>query len=366
VGEGASSRNGGQVLTALKLDAETLVARYGRDRARALFQIAGDAILELEAVIAREAIACAYARTGHIQAAARPRHFDALRREQECLARHFGHTVRLVPREAQQDELGSDRYFGLLVDDRSGAINPARYVHGLAAAACRAGVSIVSRTSVRRLTRRGSQWTVVTDRGDIAAGDVLMATNGYTDAAAPFLQRRLVPIGSYIVATAPLGADMAARLLPRGRMAFDSNHFLYYFRTTADSRLLFGGRAEFSRPTAAAEQRAARVLRDAIGQVFPALRGCAIEYAWSGNVAFTRDHLPHAGRIDGVYFAAGYCGHGVALATYLGTLIARRMAGELLEHPFIDDRFPPIPFYDGNPWFLPLAGAYYRFRDLID
>ncbi len=366
MGAGASSRNGGQVLTGLKVDPETLVARYGRDRARVLFQISIEALEQLEALIASESIACEYTRSGHFQAAAKASHFDALCREQELLARDFAHDVRIVPREAQHNELGSDRYFGLLVDDRSGAINPAQYVRGLAAAACRAGVSIVTGTAVRRLVRRGSQWTVVTDRGDIAASDVLFATNGYTDAAARFLQRRLVPIGSYIVATAPLGAEVAARLLPRGRMAFDSNHFLYYFRTTADTRLLFGGRAEFSEPTPASEQRAARILKEAIGRVFPDLHGCAIDYAWSGNVAFTRDQMPHAGRIDGVYFAGGYCGHGVSMATHLGTLVARRMAGELLDHPFVDDHYPPIPFYTGTPWFLPLAGAYYRFRDLID
>jgi glycine/D-amino acid oxidase-like deaminating enzyme len=365
IGSGASSRNGGQVLTGLKVDPETLIARYGGDRARALFAIALESIAMLEAIVSGESIACEYARSGHIQAAAKPSHFDAFRREQELLAREFGHDVRVVPRDAQHSELGSDRYFGLSIDERSGAINPAKYVGGLASAACRAGASIVPETTVRRLSRRGSQWTVVTDRGDIAATDVLFATNGYTDGAAPFLQRRLVPIGSYIIATEPLGAELAARLLPRGRMAFDSNHFLYYFRTTTDGRLLFGGRAEFSRPSPGSERRAARVLTAAMARVFPVLRDRAIDYAWSGRVAFTRDQMPHAGRIDGVYFAAGYCGHGVAMATYLGTLIARRMAGELFDHPFMDDRFAAIPFYNGTPWFLPFAGAYYRLRDLL-
>jgi glycine/D-amino acid oxidase-like deaminating enzyme len=366
VGGGASSRNGGQVLTGLKLDPETLITRYGESRARELFEISLESVATLERVIAEESIDCDYERTGHIQAAAKPAHFDAFRRERDVLARVFHHDVHLVSAAEQRSELGSDRYFGLLVDERSAAINPARFVSGLASAARRAGAIIVSGTTVLRFARAGSRWTVVTDRGDIDAGDVLIATNGYTNGAAPFLQRRFIPIGSYVVATEPLEAALADRLLPKRRMAFDSKHFLYYFRVTRDRRLLFGGRAEFSRPTAASLARATTILTEASAAIFPEVRGKTIDYAWSGHVAFTRDQMPHAGRIDDMYYAGGYCGHGVAMATYLGGVIARRMAGEPLAHPLVDDRFAAIPLYRGTPWFLPLAGAYYRFRDLID
>ncbi len=366
VGAGASSRNGGQVLTGLKLDPDTLVARFGESKARDLFAIAMESIASLERLIAAEQIDCEYEQAGHVQAASKPSHFDAFRREQDLLARVFGHRVRIVDRANQREELGTDRYFGLLVDERSGSLNPARYVHGLARAAARAGAMIHEHTRVVRMTRSGRRWTVVTDRGDIDAGDVLVATNGYTDASAPFLQRRFIPIGSYIVATVPLGREVAASLIPKRRMVFDTKHFLYYFRLSADDRLLFGGRAEFSQPTDASVRRAAGVLREGLVGVFPELRGVGIEYAWSGNVAFTRDQMPRAGRIDGLYYAGGYCGHGVAMATYLGTTIARRIAGEPLEHPLFDDRFAPIPLYTGKPWFLPLAGAYYRFRDLVE
>src|SRR5207247_2778761 len=141
---------------------------------------------------------------------------------------------------------------------------------------------------------------------------------------------------------------------------------LYYFRLTADHRLLFGGRAEFSTPTDGSLRRAASILRDGLVRIFPQLAQVCIEYAWSGNVAFTRDQMPHAGRLDGAYYAGGYCGHGIAMATYLGDLVARRMAGESIEHPLMDDRFPPIPLYRGRPWFLPLVGAYYKLRDIVD
>jgi glycine/D-amino acid oxidase-like deaminating enzyme len=366
VGAGASSRNAGQVLTGLKVDVETLVARHGEPAARALFDVSLDAITDLERLVADERIDCEYERTGHIQAAAKPSHFEAFRREQALFARVFGHDVHLIPRADQRSELGTGRYFGLLVDERSAAINPARYVEGLAAAAVRAGATIVAGTAVERVVRSGHVWTVVTDRGDILARDLLFATNGYTDGAAPFLQRRLIPVGSYIVVTAPVGEARAHALIPKRRMAFDSKHFLYYFRATRDHRLLFGGRAEFSTPTDASLTRASAILRKGLTAIFPELRETPIDYAWSGNVAFTRDQMPRAGCIDGIYYAGGYCGHGVAMATSLGQLIARRIAGEPVAHPFMDDRFPPVPFYTGTPWFLPLAGAYYRYRDLVD
>jgi glycine/D-amino acid oxidase-like deaminating enzyme len=366
VGSGASSRNAGQVLTGLKLDVGTLVSKYGEARARELFEISGEAMAALERVVADERIDCDLERTGHLQAAAKPSHLRAFRDEQALLSRVFNHQVSIVEARDQSTELGARGYHGLLVDERSAAINPATYVHGLASAATRAGAVVFEHTAVSHLTRTANGWTITTARGDLGAREVLIATNGYTDEAAPALQRRLIPIGSYIICTAPLTGSLAAQLLPRRRMAFDSRHFLHYFRLTADNRLLFGGRAEFSGPTLESARRATRILQRGMLATFPDLAATPIEYAWSGHVAFTRDQMPHAGRLDDAFFAGGYCGHGIAMATYLGGLIARRIAGERFEHPLFDDHFPPIPLYHGRPWFLPLVGLYYRFRDWID
>jgi len=368
VGWGASSRNGGQVLTGLKLDPATLVARYGEARARRLFDASIESIACLESLIARESIDCEYERTGHVQAAWKPSHFADFREEQALLARVFHHEVELVPPRDQHSELGSEAYHGLLVDEGSRAVNPARYVVGLAEAARRAGAVIAEAMSVERFVRRRGRWDVTTSQGAIDAADVLIATNGYTDGAAPALLRRFVPVGSYIIATEPLDASTARALLPRRRMAFDSKHFLYYFRVTRDQRLMFGGRAEFSRPTATSGRRAARILRRGMITVFPELARTRVDFAWGGNVAFTRDQMPHAGCLDGAYYAGGYCGHGIAMATYLGELIARRLGGEPVEHPLVDDGgegFAAIPFYKGSPWFLPIAGAYYRLCDAL-
>jgi glycine/D-amino acid oxidase-like deaminating enzyme len=369
VGWGASSRNAGQVLTGLKLDAVTLVSRYGEARAQQLLEAAGAALERLESLIVQENIECEYERVGHIQAAFKPAHFELFRREQALLARLCRHRVDLVSRDEQRSELGSAVYHGLLVDERSGGLNPARYVHGLSLAARRAGASLAPGVAVNRLRRHAAGWDVRTSIGELRARDVLMATNGYSNGAAPALRRRLVPIGSYVIVTEPLRAAEAASVLPRRRMAFDSKHFLYYFRLTPDSRLLFGGRAAFTRPTPGATRRAAGILGQGLAHVFPELAGKSIEYAWSGNVAFTRDQLPRAGRLeragDGVFFAGGYCGHGIAMATCLGELIARRIAGERVDHALFDDRWAAIPFYTGRPWFLPLVGAYYRMKDWL-
>ena len=370
VGWGASSRNGGQVLTGLKVEPAALIAQHGEARARQLFDISLEAIARLEALVAGDGMACDYERSGHIQAAWKPSHFDHFRREQTLLARVFNHRVELVPKSEQHSELGSDAYHGLMIDERSGAINPAKYVHGLASAAMTAGAHVMTHTPVRHVVKQGARWSVAIGEGAAAthidAADVLWATNGYGDAAQPRLQQRLIPIGSYIIVTEPLDASAAARILPRRRMAFDSKNFLYYFRLTGDNRLLFGGRAEFSRPTPETARRAAGILRTGMAGVFPELAETRIDFAWGGNVGFTRDQMPHAGRLaDGMYFAAGYCGHGIAMATYLGELIGRRIAGETVDHPLMDDRFAAIPFYSGNPWFLPIVGAYYKALDYI-
>jgi glycine/D-amino acid oxidase-like deaminating enzyme len=369
IGWGASSRNGGQVLTGLKLDPVTLVQRYGESAARRLFDASIESMAHLETLIASEAIDCGYKRSGHLQAASKPAHFNGLRDEQALLARVFGHRVELVPRSEQRSEVGCDAYHGLLVDERSGALNPARYVQGLAEAAARAGAQVVTATPVERLTPPGSRvkrWLVTTANGEVEATDVLMATDGHASGALPALRRRFVSVGSYIIATESLADELAAALLPKRRMAFDSKRFLHYFRVTDDRRLLFGGRAEFSRPGPETTRRAADILRGDMVTLFPELSGVAVDYAWGGGVAFTRDELPRAGRLDDAYYAGGYFGHGIAMATSLGELVARRIAGEPIDHPLMNDRFPVIPFYNGRPWFLPFVGLYYRLLDIVD
>jgi glycine/D-amino acid oxidase-like deaminating enzyme len=367
LGWGASSRNGGQVLTGLKVGAAALVERFGPERARRFFRSSIDAIDFLAALVAEEGIDCGFVRCGQVEAAFKPAHFEAFQREQEILDRVFGHPVRLLPRTGQRAELGSDLYHGLLVDERSAALHPSRYVLGLAAAVRRAGADLRPFTAATAITATAGGFAVSTPAGSLRARDVLVATNGYTGSVSPALRRRVVPIGSYIVATPPLAESLAAALLPRGRVAFDSKAFLFYFRLTAERRLVFGGRARFTPATPASTGRAAAILRRGMVQVFPELAGIPIDFAWSGNVCVTRDLLPRAGRLEGLHYALGYAGHGVALATFLGHLVARRILGQTeVEDPFWGLPLPAIPLYDGRPWFLPLAGLWFRLQDWLD
>ncbi len=365
LGWGASTRNGGIIHAGYKWGPRALIRRYGDELGRALFGETTEAYRFVTALISGERIDCDFRECGHVELAYAPSHVGHLDEAQESLA-SAGVVSTVVPRAALRDEIGSDAYFGGLVVPGSGTLHPGKWFAGLAASAGAAGADLHEGVRARRLRHPSNGRLVVeTDRGAIEARDVVVATNGYADRFVPSLRRRIIPIGSYIIATEPLADSQAAALLPRRRMAFDSKHFLYYFRVTADRRLLFGGRAEFGRPDAESTRRAAAILHRGMTAVFPQLTGARIDYAWSGNVAFTRDQMPRAGRLDGVYYSGGYGGHGVAMATYLGEQIARRIAGEPIDHPLFDDRFPAIPMSAGHPWFLPLVGAYYQVKDWL-
>lgn len=360
-GWGASGRNGGFVLPGYQPDVGDLLRRHGVDRTRALLAGTLEAIDQLEGLIAREAIDCGYARRGWIHLAAKPGHLRDLERTTADLRRHFGHETALLGRAELRDEIGSDRYHGGLLEPRAGALHPGRYCAGLARAAERAGAVLVEGVEVRGVTRSGGGASLATSAGTLDAADVLVATNGYTDAAFPWLRRRVVPVGSSVVATAPLGERRAAEVLPRGRVMSDTLHLLHYFRLSDDGRLVFGGRASFTPRRIGA---IAAILERDLRAVFPTLASVPLEYAWSGRLGVARDRMPHAGRTDGVHYALAYAGHGVALATWLGARMGDALAGRG-GIPVLAGALPPIPLYRGRPWFLPAVGGYYRMMDRI-
>jgi glycine/D-amino acid oxidase-like deaminating enzyme len=368
LGWGASSRNGGMVLAGLKVSVESLVAKYGRERAKRLFAASLAAIDRVEQVVREEALDCDFTRAGHLEVASKPAHFAQFRRSAEWLEKDFGHPVRLIERETLRNEIGSDIYFGGLVDEASAGLNPARYVAGLARAAEQAGAGLWPETRVETITPTGGEFRLHTAHGELSAGQVLVATSGYTGPATPRLRRRIVPIGSYIIATEVLPETLAREISPRSRMIFDSKNFLSYYRLTPDRRLLFGGRAAFFPETPSTVRESAAILRRAMLTVYPQLAPCQVEYAWGGTLDFAFDLMPHLGRQDGLWYALGYAGHGVALASWMGDTLARQMLGESgVENPFDGLPFPgaPLGLYDGRPWFLPLAEVWYRFLDWV-
>jgi glycine/D-amino acid oxidase-like deaminating enzyme len=371
VGWGASSRNGGMVLTGLKLGVSKLMRKYGREKTQAMYAATIASIDVVEEIVREENIACDFSRCGHLAVACKQQHFDGFARQAEVITREFNHPLRVVPRNELGYEIGSDIYFGGMVDQVSAGANPARYVAGLGRAALRAGACIYEDTRVAKIERSSNNgsggWSVSTSRGPMWARDVMVATSGYTGRATPALQRKIIPIGSYIIVTEELPEALAREVSPRNRMIFDSKNYLYYYRLTPDRRMLFGGRAAFFPESADSIRQSAELLRRGMIDVYPQLKDTRVEFVWGGTLDFAFDIMPHAGRMEGIYYALGYAGHGVAMATYLGQKMAQFICTGRDENPYAGIPFPgaPLGLYNGNPWFLPFAGMYYKFLDWV-
>lgn len=368
IGWGASSRNGGMVLTGLKLGMRTVLKKHGRDIAKRLFQCSLDSIDTVEQIIKEENIDCGFARYGHLLATNKPKHYDALQDEVEFMQKEFNHKVLLISRAEQHAEIGSTIYHGALLDEVSGGLNPAQYVAGLVGAAEKAGATLHARARVNKLGRSGRRFVLETERGLLNAESVFVATSGYTGHVTKNLQKKVIPIGSFIIATEKLSDDLIKELIPKGRMIFDYKHYLNYFRLW-DNRMIFGGRAAFFPETSNTIQRSADILRREMIQVYPQLKNTKIEYVWGGTLDFAFDMMTHVGEVDGMYYSLGYAGHGVAMATYLGRTVAEAMLnGNIKEHPFASFSFPdaPLGLYNGFPWFLPFAGAWHKILDWIE
>ena len=371
IGWGASSRNGGMVLTGLKLGVNQLKSKYGAELTRRMYAASLASMDLVEQIVNEEAIECDFSRCGHLEVACKQKHFDDYQRQAEVIEVEFNHKLRVVPLSELNHEIGSSIYYGGMVDETSAGCNPAKYVAGLARAAMKAGAEIYERARVNAIDRDSrngeSGWRVSTSRGALWAHEVFVGTSGYTSTVTPNLQKKLIPIGSFIITTEVLPKALARELSPRNRMIYDSKNYLYYYRLTPDGRMLFGGRAAFFPENDQTVRRSAALLRRGMIEVYPQLRDARVEYVWGGTLDFAFDIMPHAGQMDGIYYAVGYAGHGVAMATYLGQKIAEMMAGDKPENPFVGIPFPGAPFglYNGKPWFLPLAGAWYKVLDWV-
>jgi glycine/D-amino acid oxidase-like deaminating enzyme len=362
LGFGASTRNGGIVHPGYKWGPKALIRRYGEDTGRELYRetVAGYELVKQ--LIADEAIDCEFRESGFLELAYGPAHVADIHEAIESLA-IVGVQATFVPRERLREEIGSDAYFGGLVYPGSGLLHPAKYFAGLVTAAERAGADLHEGVRAMAIRHQADGRLVVqTARGSIVTKDVIVGTNGYTDGLVPALRRRIIPIGSYIIATEPLSEELAREISPNGRAFFDTKNFLYYWHVSEDRRMIFGGRASFL-PTSV--DHTAAILHEGLLEVHPQLAGYRIDYAWGGNVGFTFDRMPHVGRRDGVTYAMGCCGTGVAMMTALGTAVGRWIGGA--EPPALARLgFPLVPApYEGRPWFLPFAGEWFRLQDRL-
>ena len=322
---GASGRSGGQAIAGFASSQDTLAAQVGLDDARRMWDVSVEAVELLQGRVQRHAIDCDL-HWGHMHVAVKPRHITELRAWRDEMTGTYAYPgTRWLTRDEVREWIASDRYLGGLYDPRSGHLHPLNYTLGLAAAAESAGARLFESSLVTRIDR-GDPATIVTATGQVRARHVAICCNAWVDDLVPELRSRIMPVGTYIVATEPLGEARMRALLREPIAVSDVNWVLDYFRPSADHRLLFGGRVSYSGldPRNTGNATRLRMMR-----VFPQLGDARIEYAWGGYVDITMSRAPDFGRLaPNVYYLQGYSGHGIALTGMAGKLVAEAIAGQ--------------------------------------
>lgn len=361
-GWGCSTRNGGQVSTSVKPSFGALSARYGPERATGILR-EGQASLDFtRRFIQAEGIDADFRPVGRFHGAHHPR---ALRRlERSILAPNpaFETAAYMVASDAVAAELGTGAYIGGAVFPHHASMHPGKYHAGLLRLCHAAGVRIVAKARVTELERLATGFCLRTEKGKIRTGKVILATNGYSGPLSPWHRRRVIPIGSYMIATEELPCGLMDRLMPTDRILSDTRRLVTYYRPSPDrTRILFGGRVSLSETDP--DVTGPRLLAE-LRRLFPELGGTRISRSWGGLVGYSFDTLMHAGEDRGLFHAMGYCGSGTGMAGYLGMKIGRKAAGlDGAETEFDRLSYPSRPFYNGTPWFLAPSVLVYRFRD---
>lgn len=361
-GEGASSRNGGIASGNLRMKFSTMVATFGMERAKAIYGEGKAAREDLRRFVEQENIDCDFQEVGRWTGANRPAHYESMARETEFLNQHLGTGAWMVPKAEQHSEIGSDLYFGGQVRPDIHGVHPGKLHLGILQRALEAGVEVYDRTEVTGIRRDGERFEVATTRGTVTARHVIVATNGYTGKATPWLQRRVIPIPSQIIATEPLAPEVMDRLMPKRRMLGESRNLYNYFRPSPDgTRIVFGGKAGTITDDPV---KKSRHLSKVLVEIFPELEGVGLTHSWWGYTGFTFDFMPKLVVHDGVHYATGFCGSGVVWARWLGMKAAHRIVGNReAETEFAAEDFVTKPLYFGRPWFLPMVYFWYGMKD---
>lgn len=364
LGAGCSGRNGGQVAYSIKPTHAALAALHGESRALAIAREGLDAVEYLRGLATAEGLDCEWRAHGCYHGAHTPRHYTALAREAETQSRGIEQRISIITRSQQRAEIDSDFYHGGLVYHDDAAVNPMRMLLGLLRRAQDRGALVLDHCRVESIVRERAGFSVATSRGIVGARKVLIATNGYSGPLSPWHRRRVIPIGSYQIATEPLGVERVRGLIPNLRNIVDSRRLVVYFRPSPDGqRIIFGGRAALSERD---PLRCVPRLKSMLTQVFPQLEAVKVTHAWAGWVAYTFDTLPHLGQRDGLFHCMGYCGQGVPMAPYFGRRIGQQMMGLAEGATALDGlRFPSRPYFFGTPWFLAPSVLAYRILDAV-
>jgi glycine/D-amino acid oxidase-like deaminating enzyme len=363
-GFGCSSRNGGQISTSIKPDLATLSGRYNQETGFGIRKEGINALDFIADLIATERLDCDWRRTGRFHAAHNPKQYEHLAAYPKAQPKGLEVPMELVPAAEQRREIASDYYYGGIVYPRHASLHPGKYHLEMLRIAKAAGVQVIDYCPASNIERDGSGFIVTTAKGKIAARDVVVATNGYSGPMTPWQRRRVIPIGSYIIATEPWPKKKMLALIPQDRVLSDTRKLVFYYRLSPDlTRMVFGGRVAYmeNNPRVSAPR-----LHDWMSLIFPQLKPAKVSHSWMGYVAYTFDTLPHIGKQDGLYYAMGYCGSGISLATYFGMRIGQQLLGRAEGKTPLDNvPFPTRPLYSGNPWFLAPSIFYYRLRDKL-
>lgn len=362
IGE-ASGRNGGQCNTGVAQDYAALSASLGADQAREYYQAYERAVQSVVTLVEQENIACDLKRNGKLKLAAKPMHYDSMARTCELIRREVDADVELLTAAQTRAEVDSDQFHGALLQRNGVQMHVGRFGVGLADAAVRHGAQVYQGAAVKGWKANPAGFKVATARGSIQARQILLATGACQHGGPGWYRRRIVPVGSFVVATEVLPQALIATLFAQQRSYVTSRLIGNYFRITPDNRLLFGGRARFAMSNSTSDAKSGKVLKAAMAQMFPALANVKIDYCWGGLVDMTSDRLPRAGEHDGVFYSMGYSGHGVQMSVHMGQVMADVMDGNPAANPWRDLDWPAVPGHFGTPWFLPLVGAYYRYQD---
>ncbi|OEC97132.1 MULTISPECIES: NAD(P)/FAD-dependent oxidoreductase [Rhizobium] len=363
VGFGASGRNGGHLNNGLAHSYIAAKAELGKERAIALYRALDASIDTLEAIIAEEGIDCNFRRAGKLKLASKPQHFEGLARNFEAVHAEVDPDTALLSAADLKNEIGSP-FHGAMLSKKSAMMHMGRYVVGLAEAAKRRGAVIVEGAAVTERSHSGGRHVLKTGKGTVTADQVMIATGAYTTANFSYFRRRIMAVGSFIVATRPLTDAEIAAVMPGNRTCVNTMNIGNYWRLSPDNRLIFGGRARFSATSdQRSDARSGAILRESLARIFPQLAGVEIDYCWGGLVDITKDRYPRAGYHDGIWYAMGYSGHGAQLSTHLGMTIADAILGRPDCNPLKGLDWPAVPGHFGKPWFLPLVGLYYKTLD---
>jgi glycine/D-amino acid oxidase-like deaminating enzyme len=363
-GFGCSSRNGGQASTSIKPDLASLSGRHNEQTGFGICKEGINALDFIADLVTRENLDCDWRQAGRFHAAHNPAQYEALAKEAQSQPKGLEVPMEMVPASEQRREIGSDYYHGGRIYPKHAALHPGKYHLELMRLAKAAGAAIIDHCPATGIERDGAGFAVTTAKGRIAARDVVVATNGYTGAITPWQRRRVIPIGSYIIATENRPKEEMLKLLPTDRVLSDTRKLVFYYRLSPDQRsMLFGGRVAYMEndPRVSAPR-----LHKWMAAIFPELGTAKVTHSWMGYVAYTFDTLPHIGKQDGLYYAMGYCGSGISLATYFGMRIGQQVLGKAEGRTPLDNvPFPTRPLYSGNPWFLAPSILYYQLRDKL-